>query len=422
MTKSEFQYSTALSGADDHLSLSLEALASIISFSDWKTIAAWRATSRTSFRQVALHLRRRYHDHIRPFVTDVCTFDDTLRSHGGVISGTVALHFFVPDITWSPREMDIYIPFNSYRSFLSTITNPDGLGWVRVPGFRSKAHTTSMYPSVFRFNGGGVEETEYIIDDFLSPEDAANYVRPHSPCPCGREHLHPLDDLTGNHHVANQDEQDEDTSGDEIISDSDEGDGEFFRADDGDLTDAFVQLEFYTPELPSLVHGKGFPTMRSFRTTSHRRVNVISSYSSSPITPLRYFWASLMTNFLTPDGCVCSAPSATLQRRGAIRVDPLSIREDAALEEYERRGFTFSPTYRNDLDLWDYLFFGEQRLLALDFRTAVDESPRRLPITRTDRGWIADDSWRPAALRKSLNQHTHLPAPSHRSCRYCDHQ
>ena len=166
-------------------------IASVIDVSEWKSLAAWRRTSRTCFRLVAQSMRRRYWQEIAPYIPDPLSFDNLLRSHGGIISGAAALHFFQPDTAWQPRELDIYLPSNTYRSFLRTVADPDTFNWSRVPGFRQKRHTSARRASVFRFIGGGVDETEYDTDDFLDPEEVLAYVRPPTRCGCGHTHSTP---------------------------------------------------------------------------------------------------------------------------------------------------------------------------------------------------------------------------------------
>ncbi len=51
--------------------------------------------------------------------------------------------------------------------------------------------------------------------------------------------------------------------------------------------------------------------MRAFRTTTGRRVNILYSHTSSPVSPLRYFRSSLMMNIVTSDSVVCGFPPAT---------------------------------------------------------------------------------------------------------------
>ena len=95
-------------------------------------------------------------------------------------------------------------------------------------------------------------------------------------------------------------------------------------------------------------------------------------------------------NFLTPDACVCGYPSATLKRLGALKLgERMTTRENAALERYKKRGFTFAGAELHDeLDLWDVLFFGEQTILAVDFRKETGSRPGWLPIAPTTRGWL----------------------------------
>ena len=342
-------------------------------------------------------MRRRYQAEVAPFVVDIALFDAALRAHGGIISGTAALHFFHPDAAWNARELDIYLPSNTYRSFLRTISSAHDFGWTHIPGFRLKQHSLSRYSSVFRFIGGGVDETEYTVDEYLDPAEADKYLSPsHRRCPqCGREHSIPYHSTT--HPTTpdcDSDNGDSDELDDDLSSDTDEGDSHFLHSDDDNLTDGYVQLEFYSPELPSLAHGKGFSTMRSYRTPTGKRVNIVRSHSINPVSPLRHFFTTFMANFITPDHCVCAFPTATLRRRGAPRVEPLCMREEAALHVYETRGFLTHEDFRDQLDLWEYIFFGERTLLAITFRQAVSANDTHiLPIACTPRGWVVPDNW-----------------------------
>lgn len=378
-------------------SLPLSALATIVSFADWKTLASWRSTCRTLFKIVGHSLRHRYRTEITPFVVDLPAFDALMRSHGGVISGSAALHFFLPDCSRHPRELDVYIPSNKYRSFIGALTDPTTFSWAPLPGFRQKKHTTALFPSVHRFIGGGVDEWEYEVDDYLLPGKGQRDTSPIHVCPCGRRHHNHLTSSNLRaHSTTYHDIADIEDSTDSICSSSsEEGDGEIYDPNDDDHTDYFIQLEFYTPYFASVVHRKGFATMRSFRTPSRRRVNVIASHSTNPITPLRHFWSTLMINFLTPDACVCAFPSATLERRGLTRVHPLNRRERLAMDRQVERGFSFdeSEEQRRELDVWEYIFLGEQRLLSLDFRSSVEDQQALLPVRRTSRGWISNDTW-----------------------------
>lgn len=389
-------------------------IACVITECDWKTLAAIRLSSRQCFALVGRHLRARYTAHISPYVTDHATFNDILRAHGAIISGTVALHFFIPDTTWTPRELDIYVPATFYEPFLQCATNPLLLGWKRVTGFRAARHAAARYRNVFRFVGAGVEESDAERDEFLTDLHVASYPatnarpsdleesepvigienRPDALAPDlhqGIELFHPP-----HHHAPH-------SRSDALGSDSEEGDGTFFSPSDYLVTDSYQSLQSYSPRFPSLLHSKGFRTMRSYRTDTNRRVNVVCSHSINPVSPLRHFWTSLMTNFLTPDACVCGFPSATLQRSAVTRLyQPLSLRECTALEQYTQRGFAFDQDgLRSTLDPWDYMFVGEKRLLALYFREHPREPVGRLPIRHTPRGWIADDQWK----RNSSGKH-----------------
>ncbi|RDX53624.1 hypothetical protein OH76DRAFT_1308788, partial [Lentinus brumalis] len=143
-----------------------------------------------------------------------------LRANGAIISGSTALHFFLPDTSWHPHHLDIYIPANTFKRFMRTVTDHTTFGWVYAPRRR---HTLARGSA---------------------PLLAAQLY----------------EDLEEN-----------------------------------------------------------FRSLRTLRTPTGRRVNVVRSHANNPISPLRCFWSTLTMNFLTPDGCVCAFPSATLARQGAIK-------------------------------------------------------------------------------------------------------
>ena len=150
---------------------------------------------------------------------------------------------------------------------------------------------------------------------------------------------------------------------------------------------------------PDIVHHRyyvddNYRAMRSFRTTTRRRVNVICSHTNNPLTPLRAFWATLTMNFLTPRGGACGFPVGTLNYLGALKKEPLTSREDHSRQLYERHGFLFgSDNVREALGIWDVLFFGQPRLLAVDFRTDLALAECTLPIIRRRRGWLPNPAW-----------------------------
>lgn len=344
--------------------LPVDIMVAIVHESDWETLGVWRGTSRAFFTIVAAFLRRRYHGYLSPFVTNIGLLDRLMHKHGAVISGSVALHYFIPDASWTPKEIDIYVPANKYKMFVRAVADVDGLNWQRLLRNRKK-HV------VPRRDG---QELAYDdLQDYLSDEQRFGEEQPLPPM-----YTFPSD-------LDNFSQYSSDTTTDDSGPDS-----EF-----EDHTELYLQLEHYTPERPTLVYGRGYRTMRNFRTPKGGRVNVVCSHANFPLSPLRSFWTSLMMNFLTPQGAVCGFPSATLKRQGALKVEPLSNREDRSVDRYRRRGFTFhGEELRRELDMWDYNFFGEQRLLAVDFRLEFDDVHCSLPIMRTNRGWLPDDNWK----------------------------
>ncbi|RDX53626.1 hypothetical protein OH76DRAFT_1479427 [Lentinus brumalis] len=317
------------------------------------------------FKAVALFVRRRYELYVRPYVTDILAFDKLLRAHGAIISGPIALHYFVPDSFATPRHLDIYLPGPTFHSFVRIVGGRTGLNWKYIPRRVAKRYPSQPYDD---------------MNDYVSHE-RPRYHRPtraSTPSP----HLDQAADDSDSHlrhGFANESSDDND-------SDS--------NSSDIDRSELFCELEQYNPHRPSIVYGKGFRGMRTYRTTTGRRVNVISSRSRNPITPLRFFWSSLMMNFIAPDSCFCGFPTATLVHMGTLKVESPGGWERAVRARYESRGFTFDGSLRSALDMWDYMFFGEQNLLALDFRDNFDASRAVMPLQRTVRGWLPDPDWK----------------------------
>ena len=110
-----------------------------------------------------------------------------------------------------------------------------------------------------------------------------------------------------------------------------------------------------------------------------------------------------MENFLTPDACLCGFPSGTLQKQGITKLDALTSRELGALDVYEGRGFVFGgDELRHTLDVWDYIFFGQRQLLAVDFRRDANAPRHKLPVFETEQGWIPNDGWEFGATGASV--------------------
>ena len=75
-------------------------------------------------------LRARYRDLIRPFVSDIEAFSHLLRTHGAVISGSLALFYLIPSDQWFPNDMDVYVPYSTYNAFTATLESHPGLRFV----------------------------------------------------------------------------------------------------------------------------------------------------------------------------------------------------------------------------------------------------------------------------------------------------
>ena len=105
----------------------MDIIACIIGQSEFELIASWKATSRECHRAVRRHLRERYLVCVGAFIKDTDLFDRLLVRHGGIVSGSVALRFFLPRGLWAPNDLDIYVPESEFDGFVAAITDPDGL-------------------------------------------------------------------------------------------------------------------------------------------------------------------------------------------------------------------------------------------------------------------------------------------------------
>ncbi|RDX52801.1 hypothetical protein OH76DRAFT_1323056, partial [Lentinus brumalis] len=64
---------------------------------------------------------------------------------------------------------------------------------------------------------------------------------------------------------------------------------------------------------------KDWRSVKTLYTATGRKIDVIRSPANNSMTPLRFFWSTLVMNFLTPDACVCGYPSITFQRFGILK-------------------------------------------------------------------------------------------------------
>ena len=75
-------------------------------------------------------LRDRFRQLLNPFVCDVPAFVDALREHGAVISGSLALYYFIPCEDWYPNDMDVYVSHDRFPDFIRAIESHPSLHFV----------------------------------------------------------------------------------------------------------------------------------------------------------------------------------------------------------------------------------------------------------------------------------------------------
>ncbi|KAI0688617.1 hypothetical protein C8T65DRAFT_520797, partial [Cerioporus squamosus] len=59
-----------------------------------------------------------------------------LMRHGGVVSGSVALRYFLPRTLWEPNDIDIYVPESHFEDFVRAATDPRQLNFTLFPHHR----------------------------------------------------------------------------------------------------------------------------------------------------------------------------------------------------------------------------------------------------------------------------------------------
>lgn len=129
----------------------------------------------------------------------------------------------------------------------------------------------------------------------------------------------------------------------------------------------------------------GISGVRCYCTDTGKRIDVIRSECDNATAPLRYFWSSLLVNFITYRGAVCGFPKHTLSREGLVTDSELSSKAISARSKYEARGvrFTEVASWRSEPGAEDARTFSISAMSILDFYTVWPCTPHPLPISRT---------------------------------------
>ena len=160
-----------------------------------------------------------------------------------------------------------------------------------------------------------------------------------------------------------------------------------------------VDLERHFPlsleaDMPSRrpFHYAGIKGVRRYCTPSGRRMEIIRSASSNPVSPLLYFWSSAVVNFITPHGAVCGYPKHTLIGEGFLRDARPSRKVVSARAKYEARGFKFEEVQSWRSPDWaeqdGRRIFTDGDLLVVDFQRIRPRGKVTLPIERATTAWV----------------------------------
>ncbi|KAI0715437.1 hypothetical protein C8Q76DRAFT_796195 [Earliella scabrosa] len=153
--------------------------------------------------------------------------------------------------------------------------------------------------------------------------------------------------------------------------------------------------------------GTGMLTVSRYSTPKGRHVDIVCSSFETPLSPLHYYWSSLLINYVTPTHSACGYPDLTLHRAGLIK-GCLNAKDVEALQKYNDRGFTLvddgwwrlsGRNDANDLDPWK---FGDSSALVCDYRMSpLDERPS-MPVFRDKKGWFLRVYYPPPSPPSSL--------------------
>ncbi|KAL1940480.1 hypothetical protein VTO73DRAFT_9052 [Trametes versicolor] len=100
----------------------------IIDEADLRMLHVWRRTCKAYYRYVCVRMRKRYVRAMKPYFDDVDALDAVLREYRAVVSGSVALHFFLSDESWVPGDIDIYVPDAVFDAMCERLLTDDALG------------------------------------------------------------------------------------------------------------------------------------------------------------------------------------------------------------------------------------------------------------------------------------------------------
>lgn len=311
----------------------------------------------------------------------------------------------MPTHRWFPADLDIYVAAEDWKDFVTDITDPNGLNFRRCVSIRctdsADGVTEGEVVTTAHVEDVNVDDTT-IMDDMLGGIAGDGAAGAND---TGTMHgTEEQGNTTAGTHIAvvsgpGQTLDSEVQNGDGQVTDIDPDDADAVETEDSaseggsggeDSGSDYGSEDTQMSPLHHVRNSNGFLNVRKFLTPSGLTVDVIRSPSGSPITPLRFFWSTLVMNFLTPQACVCGYPSATLQGVGIMKRAPIRRRDNAAKDKYISREFRFvGEEHRDQVDMWDHLFFGERSLVEIDFRTSPEDPRALLPLKYTSRGWVA---------------------------------
>lgn len=377
----------------------------IVQQSDFKLLAKWRAVSRFTYTAAAALFRSRYEERVHYFVDDIPLFDAVIRTHGAIISGSVALRFFLPEETWPAEDMDVYVPDIAFDHFITVISDPSGLNFKLIP--RSERTDRA------RANEGQSALTQPVSPPPQSATGEAGSAGDGDGAAAGG---HRLGEFNYNHLEepwSSESDTDEDwipydastnlSTEDEEMTDVDETQ----VSDDDGIEDMDLErplsdhngiedmdLETPTPgDTPEPSFSQDIINLLQFKTPKEQYVDVIRSPTNNPVVAINRFWSSLVMNFLTPDSCVCGFPNSTLSRIAMLKPD-LVPRDNKAIVKYIKREFKMSDTmWRDGIDYCDTLFFGHPMAMVYSFHLNPTDKTAPLPIGPSRRGWLLNALW-----------------------------
>ncbi|KAH9925077.1 hypothetical protein B0H21DRAFT_700968 [Amylocystis lapponica] len=106
--------------------LSTDICDTILDLVDFRDTVQLRATGREGDQLFTCHMNNRYNALLGRFVTKTAALRAVLELTDSLVSGSVALAFFLRDKGWCPHDLDIFVPYGHYLRVVNYLIAVEG--------------------------------------------------------------------------------------------------------------------------------------------------------------------------------------------------------------------------------------------------------------------------------------------------------